>query len=102
MEFLRERCILSPLNSEMLAQCQPFSCGDTDLNDFFLNDADNYYRQLLGKTYCYRLKEDRSEIVCAFTLAYSSMDVRHLPNSRRKKLTELFLSGYLNLPTWRK
>jgi GNAT superfamily N-acetyltransferase len=58
------------------------------LDDFFLNDADNYNRQLLGKSYCYRLKDDLSVIVCAFTLAYSAVDVRRLPNSRRKKVIE--------------
>jgi GNAT superfamily N-acetyltransferase len=89
MEFIETFCFLSPLNSETLAQCQPFSCGDADLDDFFTNDTDNYYRQLLGKSYCFRLKEDSSMIVCAFTMANSSVDVRHLPNSRRKKVTAL-------------
>jgi GNAT superfamily N-acetyltransferase len=78
-----------PLNNQTLSQCQPFSCGDKDLDDFFLNDTDNYYQQLLGKSYCYRLDEDPSTIVCAFTIANASMEVKHLPGSRRKKLTEL-------------
>ncbi|GHT78219.1 N-acetyltransferase [Bacteroidia bacterium] len=89
MEFLKTSCFISILNNEMLAQCHPFSCGDEDLDDFFRNDTDDYSRQLLGKSYCYRLKDDSSVIVCAFTLAYSSVDVRHFPNSRRKKITEL-------------
>jgi GNAT superfamily N-acetyltransferase len=89
MLFLEKSCSLTKFDSETLAQCQPFSCGDKDLDDFFLNDTDNYSRQLLGKSYCYRLREDPSIIVCAFTLANASMDVRHLPGSRRKKLTEL-------------
>ncbi|GHT42843.1 N-acetyltransferase [Bacteroidia bacterium] len=89
MDFLKDSCFISLLNSETLAQCQPFTCGDADLDDFFRNDTDNYSRQLLGKSYCYRLKNDASVMVCAFTLAYSSVDVRHLPNSRRKKITEL-------------
>jgi GNAT superfamily N-acetyltransferase len=87
MGFL-DVCYLSTLNNEVLEQCQSFSCGDKDLDDFFLKDTDNYYRQLLGKSYCYRLKENPSMIVCAFTLANSSVDVRRLPNSRRKKLME--------------
>jgi GNAT superfamily N-acetyltransferase len=88
MELIDD-CFFSPLNKETLAQCQPFSCGDKDLDDFFLNDTDNYSRQLLGKSYCYRLKENPAIVVCAFTLANASVDVRHLPNNRRKKLTEL-------------
>lgn len=88
MDFLREFCTISPLNRDIISQCQPFSCGDKDLDDFFINDADNYNLQLLGRSYCYRLKEDLSVIVCAFTLAYSAIDVRRLPNSRRKKVTD--------------
>lgn len=69
-------------------QCHPFSCDDKDLDDFFLNDAGNYHRQLLGKSYCFRLEDDFSEVVCAFTLSNSSVDARNLPNNRKKKLTE--------------
>ncbi|MDR0873034.1 MAG: hypothetical protein LBN27_06145 [Prevotellaceae bacterium] len=89
MEFLHDFCFLSLLNAETLTQCQPFSCGDADLDDFFLNDAANFNQQLLGNSYCYRRKDDPSVIVCAFTLANSSVDVRHLPGSRRKKITAL-------------
>jgi GNAT superfamily N-acetyltransferase len=83
-----EVCSVYPLNNETLAQCRPFSCGDKDLDDFFFNDAENYERQLLGKSYCYRLDKDTSIIVCAFTLSNSSVDARNLPGSRRQKLSE--------------
>jgi hypothetical protein len=39
-----------PINKETWAKCRPFSCGDKDLDEFFLNDAGNYNRQLLGKS----------------------------------------------------
>jgi len=86
--FLNSKLTFSPLDNDILNICLPFSCGDKDLDDFFQNDAVNYDKQLLGKSYCYRLKEDKTVIVCAFTLSNSSVDSRHLPNSRRKKLTE--------------
>ncbi|MDR1980546.1 MAG: GNAT family N-acetyltransferase [Tannerellaceae bacterium] len=88
MGFLLEKCTLFPLNNEILSQCQSFSCGDSDLDDFFLNDVENFDIQLLGKSFCYRLDENPSVIVCAFTLANSSIDGRNLPNNRKKKLTE--------------
>jgi GNAT superfamily N-acetyltransferase len=87
MNFLLEKCSLFPLNNKILSQCRPFSCGDADLDDFFCNDVEKFDRQLLGKSFCYRLDENPSVIVCAFTLANSSIDGRNLPNSRRKKLT---------------
>jgi GNAT superfamily N-acetyltransferase len=76
------------MKKETWLQCLPFSCGDDDLDDFFLNNSENYDRQLLGKSYYYCLKANPSTIVCAFTLSNSSIDARHLPNSRKKKLTE--------------
>jgi len=69
-------------------QCIPFYCGDKDLADFFNVDADNFNRQLLGYSYCFRLNKNPVEIVCAFTVANSSVNARHLPGSRKKKLTE--------------
>ena len=87
-DFSIYELVFSPLDKDILSLCLPFSCGDKDLDDFFQSDAINYDKQLLGKTYCYRLKEDKRVIVCAFTLSNSSIDIRHLPNSRRKKLTE--------------
>jgi len=65
-----------------------FSCGDKDLDDFFLHDAVKYERQLLGKSFYFRLKNDFSVVICAFTLSNSSIDARNLPNNRKKKLTE--------------
>jgi GNAT superfamily N-acetyltransferase len=88
MGFLKKFCAISPLNKNILLQCQPFSCGDADLDDFFSNDTDNYERQLLGKSYCFRLDKHPETIVGAFTLANSSIESRHLPNGRKKKLTE--------------
>ncbi|GAP71616.1 GNAT family N-acetyltransferase [Candidatus Symbiothrix dinenymphae] len=89
MGFLQEFCTIHSFDTDVLGQCQSFSCGDADLDDFFINDADNFNGQLLGKSYCYRLDADPSVIVCVFTLANSSMDVKHLPGSRRKKVTAL-------------
>jgi GNAT superfamily N-acetyltransferase len=99
MNFLLEKCSLFPLNNKILSQCQPFSCGDADLNDFFHNDVESFNVQLLGKSFCYRLDENPAIIICAFTLANSSIDGRNLPNNRKKKLTasiphEKHLSSY--------
>ena len=41
---------------------------------------------MLGKSYCFRLDEDSSVIVCAFTLSNDSIRVDMLPNSREKKV----------------
>lgn len=56
------------------------------LGRFFRQDAPLYSRQMLGKSYCFRLDEDPSVIVCAFTLSNDSIRVDILPNSREKKV----------------
>ena len=84
MGFLSEYCSLLPLTGEIAN----FSCGDSDLDDFFHHHAVKYEQQLLGKSYCYHLDGDSSVIVCAFTLSNSSIESRNLPNNRRRKLTE--------------
>ena len=64
-----------------------FDCGDSDLNDFFNNDAIHYRNQLLGQTYFFRTKET-NEIVCAFSLSADSIKTFLLPGSRRKRVKE--------------
>ena len=99
MDFLKQNCVLSKITHSLLEKCKTFDCEDSDLNDFFLNDAENYDKQLLGRSYCWRLAEQLDTIVCAFTLSNSSMDVRHLPGSRKKAVNtaiprEKHLSSY--------
>jgi hypothetical protein len=84
MSFLEDNCVLNRLSS--LDELAGFSCGGFDLDDFFQNDCLDYSKQLLGKTYYYRLENIPSEVVCAFTLANASIRVDDLPNARRKKI----------------
>jgi len=49
MGFLQDNCSVFSLTEERLKQGRPFSCGNKDLDDFFLNDAAKYELQLLGK-----------------------------------------------------
>ena len=74
------------LSSEQLIT--DFDCNDSDLNDFFNNDAINYQNQLLGQTYFFRTKKT-ADIVCAFSLSADSLKTYLLPGSRRKKVKEL-------------
>lgn len=84
MSFLRERCTQYAVTDKNALV--GFSCGDKDLDEFFANDCLDFTKQLLGKTYCYRLNEDPSKVVCAFTLANAGVRVSDLPNFRKKKI----------------
>lgn len=88
MGFLLGQCTLQVYNAQLLAYCETFDCDNTDLNDFFRDDALNYQSELLGKTYCFTLDENPIIIVCAFTISNDSIKTTHLPNSRKKKVTQ--------------
>ena len=73
-----------------------FDCSNPDLNEFFINDAVNYVNALMGKSYCFVLKSDPTQIVCAFTVSNDSLNLREhssrannvnraIPNGKRMK-----------------
>lgn len=86
--FLENNCTFSLLKPELLKECKPFICGNDDLDDFFMNHSALYTQQLLGKTYCFRLDKDLSDITCAFTVSNDSIKANFLPNSRKKKVIQ--------------
>ncbi|MEQ8583080.1 MAG: GNAT family N-acetyltransferase [Marinoscillum sp.] len=86
MSFLEDHCTLRLLNQELLDTCSPFICDDADLNDFFINDCIAYNNELLGRTYCFTLDTDPSQIVCAFTVSNDSIKARLLPKPSKNRL----------------
>lgn len=50
-----------------------FVCGDSDLDEFFHEDAFLQAGQLLCKNYCFTSDDNPNEVVCAFTLANDSI-----------------------------
>ena len=80
-----EQCDFMELTEEVLQQCKGITCKDEDITESFTQDYADYAYQLLGKSYCF-VKPDTSEIVCAFTVANSSVKVDSLPSNLRNKL----------------
>lgn len=77
---------LTPFNEEVISRCEPFSCGDEDLDEFFMHDALLYEAELLGKTYCFITKQLPYRIVGAFTLANDSIKTMHLEHTTINRL----------------
>ena len=73
------------LTEEVLQQCNGFTCKDADITEFFTHDYADYTDQLVGTSYCF-VTPDTSVIVCAFTVANSSVKVASLPSGLRNKL----------------
>lgn len=86
MPFLYEKCTLRVYDETILKTCKPFDCGDKDLNEFFVKDVIDYTSELLGKSYCFTLDNDETEIVAAFTVSNDSVKTFILPNARKKKI----------------
>lgn len=75
---------LVTVNANRLAMCEPFTCENQDLNDFFANDAILYSKRLLGKTYLFCLKDNPKIIVAAFTLSNDSIRMSNKLNEESK------------------
>ncbi len=86
MAFLDEKCTLKVYEENILTHCKPFDCGNSDLNEFFAQDVLNYTSKLMGKSYCFTLDADESQIVAAFTISNDSIKTYSLPNARKKKV----------------
>lgn len=86
--FLFDNCFFSIFDEETVRSCSAFGCGDNDLDEFFIKDSLNYAKELLGKTYCFRLNDNPSKIVCIFTVSNDSLRVDLLPSSRKNKINK--------------
>ncbi len=84
MSFLKEHCSLFSVNEP--EELKGFTCVDLDIHHIIKKKSFGFTKQLLGKTYCYRLNEDPDKVVCAFTLANAGVRVSDLPNARRRKI----------------
>lgn len=75
-----------PYTKEVADYCDPFSCGDDDLDEFFGHDVFLYEEELLGKTYCWINKNNPHEIVAIATLSYDGIKTYTLDNPSRNAL----------------
>lgn len=85
MVFLIDECIFAPLSKDLIID-KPLNCGDPDLDNFFTSEYEDYSKELFGNSYCFLSNNERTQIVCAFTLSNSCIFTGRLPNARRKKV----------------
>lgn len=85
--FILERdAVMQPYTADVAAYCEPFSCNDNDLDEFFSKDAFLYETELLGKTYAWINTADPSKILGLVTLANDSVKAQFIANSARNRL----------------
>lgn len=78
-----ENTFMVPYTKEVADYCDPFSCGDEDLDEFFRHDVFLYKEELLGKTYCWINRNNDNEIVAIATLSYDGIKTINLDNPSR-------------------
>ena len=89
MGYLFDNCTISEFTEELLHDCEPFSCGEKDLDEFFSEKALEYSKYKMGKTFCFRLKSNLRKIVAIFTISYDSIRIYDLPRSRRDAMLKI-------------
>ena len=84
--YLGVHCEFGKMTKEVVASCRDFVCSkDADIQSFFHEEFEDYSYQLLGKSYCFVTKQG-NQMVCAFTVANSSIRVDNMPKPKRNKL----------------
>lgn len=81
-----EKTFMIPYTKEIADYCNRFSCGDSDLDDFFAHDVFLYDKELLGKTYCWIDKSNHRDIVAIATLSYDGIKTFSLDKPSRNSL----------------
>lgn len=85
--FILERdAVMRSYTADVAAYCAPFSCEDSDLDEFFSKDAFLYETELLGKTYAWIDTADPSKILGLVTLANDSVKAQFIAGSARNRL----------------
>ena len=85
--FILERdAVMRPYTVDVATYCEPFSCEDSDLDEFFSKDAFFYETELLGKTYAWINTAEPSQILGLVTLANDSIKAKYIANSARNRL----------------
>ena len=84
MSYLSDNCTFRMFTPSLVADGAKFVCGDSDLDEFFHEDAFLQAGQLLCKNYCFTSDKNPNEVVCVFTLANDS--IKKIPGSRKKKV----------------
>lgn len=83
---LLDICFPSVLTKDILDECNRFSCGDDDMDEFFYNDALDYARFRVGKSYCFRLTDNPKVIVACFTVSNDSVRIFDLGSSKKNRM----------------
>lgn len=80
-ETLEKKFYIEQLNdSDRVAS---FDCGDADLNDFILNQAQLFYKEKLAVNYVLKANENEKEIAAFFSLSNDKIAITDFENKNK-------------------
>lgn len=83
---LGRESVRRPYTQEVAAYCDPFTCNDADLDDFFAKDAFFYDVELIGKTYAWIDVSNPTQILGLITLANDSIKAKNITTAAKNRL----------------
>ncbi len=87
-EFL-SKYVFKELTEDVLNECELFSCGVADLDEYFQKDVIAYSRRMVSRSYVFCPKENLQKIACAFSVSYDSLRITDLSNRKQAEFREL-------------
>lgn len=97
---LLNTCRIVRVTPQLLKQCDGFSCGDADLDEFFSNDYELFGRKLACKTYAFQSLSDEKNLVAIFSLSNDSIRVTNLKPEDWEQIEYVTEGGEKNLKRW--
>lgn len=82
-EIFQETYIVRRL--KMKESVKSFDCGDTDLNDFILNESLLYRKALLAVSYVVEDKKDNNRVAAYFSLANDRISLTDFKDKTDRK-----------------
>lgn len=84
--ILVEKSFMVRYTKEVAEYCDPFCCGDKDLDEFFKYDVFLYEKELLSKAFCWVSNDNPREIIAIATLSFDGIKAYTLDNPSRNAL----------------
>jgi len=85
---LLSRFKFTELTEEVLAECEHFSCGISDLDEYFQKDVIGYTQRMVSRSYAFRPKSNLQQIACAFSVSNDSLRMTDPSNRKQEAFRE--------------
>lgn len=88
VEELMNGFTFTELKEDVLAECEHFSCGIDDLDEYFQKDVIGYTRRMVSRSYVFRPNSNPQQIACAFSVSNDSLRMTDLSNRKQETFRE--------------